>query len=898
MKRRFVVTSSVLVVLAGIGIWWFGLRFRDSSSEQVSATDLRLRQILGRTASLDADGIPLRDVIDQLAAKHGVEIALDRDAIKEAGRDDQEPVILSASGISLRALLDLICEQSGLVVLRRDGAICISTHEAIDKDYGNYIAKVFRLAPPGASFEPFNAEDLANYVRITIDPNSWSYYGGRGKITWVPGAVTVVHRPDVVEEVERLVAEIERWRANSDPTRPFWLLPRTFEDGECIGRIQRKIRKRISVECRDTPLAEVCRRLSREHNVPIVLDVPSLDDVGIDIDNPITITLNDVSLGAALELILADFELTYRFSHEIVQITTPESSEPHSFIRVYPIADLESGPFCLDRHSLEKLITSAIEPDFWDAVGGPGSVDADISGVLIIANILEIHERIERLLFDLRRVFGRQGTREEVLEMSPTFPKVDPKIAHVLDSPTSLRFENTPLAELAAELRKRQGLNVVIEGATCNDHYRDTDIAITAEFEDQPLGAALRQVLADHDLTVVVKDDALLITDADDVEPYVATGLYDTRVLCDPDFGSLGIRELMNLITRVLFPDQWAKSWAPGSCTSIRDVLVVSSDRTTHEAVRSFLRFLEENADSLPRVAQVTGKQDDQLRAQLAEDLLDGSDRWRRAYACYLLTKSPGAEREKLDTLLEAFVREDIRNDKMLRPLLIASIRDTLVADNTGAVALLKSRLSSVTNVECRNQLIPFLSRCGDGSTAALTELLQSDSPSVRSTACVVLSNMGERAAAAVPKLLESLEGGPNRSVWDVLDRIDPKGNLRRDALLCWYESDDEQLRRRAAAVRRCLEALAAPATPDPSKIESLLRQLLIDEHDRSAILRRLEKIDSDGKYGREILFRWYEDDNEEVRRRAADVRRVLNELHASEDGANPFAAPIRYPFE
>jgi len=483
-----------------------------------------------------------------------------------------------------------------------------------------------------------------------------------------------------------------------------------------------------------------------------------------------------------------------------------------------------------------------------------------------------------------------------VLELSPTFPKVDPKIAHALDSPTSLRFEDTPLTELAAELRKRHGLNVVVEGATCNDHYRDKDITITAEVENQPLGAALRQVLADHDLTVVVKDNALLITDADDVEPYVATGLYDTRVLCDPDFGSLGIHELMNLITRVLFPDQWAKSWAPGSCTSIRDVLVVSSDRPTHEAVRSFLKFLEENADSLPRVGQVIRKQDDQLRARLAEDLLDGSDRWQRAYACYLLTRSPGAEREKLDVLLEAFVREDIRNDQMLWTLLVASIRDTLMADNTGAVALLKSRLSSVTNVECRNQLIPFLSRCGDGGIAALTELLRSETPSVRRTACAVLSNMGERAVAAVPDLLELLEGQTDRSVWDVLNRIDPKGDLRRETLLRWYESDDEQLRRRAAAVRRCLGALAAPAKPDPNEIESLLRQLLIDGQDRTAILRQLEKNDPDGKYGREILFRWYEDDNEKVRRRAADIRRVLNELH--ESGANPFGAPTRYPFE
>ena len=52
--------------------------------------------------------------------------------------------------------------------------------------------------------------------------------------------------------------------------------------------------------------------------------------------------------------------------------------------------------------------------------------DADVQ--LDIANTPEIHERIEQLLIDLRRVFDPLRTPGGSLELSPKFPKIDPKI--------------------------------------------------------------------------------------------------------------------------------------------------------------------------------------------------------------------------------------------------------------------------------------------------------------------------------------------------------------------------------------------------------------------------------------------------------------------------------------
>lgn len=891
MKRRFVVISSALVVLAGVGIWWFGLRPPDTSSDQVSAADLRARRILGQSASLDADGVPLRDVIDQLAAKHGVEIVLDDDAIKQAAKDEGAQVTLSVSGISLRSLLTLACEQLWLAFLVRDGAIHITTRDALVQNYSNYVGTMFLLMPSDTSSDPLRSGTIACLIATTLAPVSLFDAFGQGEVVYAPGAVAVVDLPDRVERVEHLVAEVERWQANPDSTEPFWVDPPTLENNERSRRVWRKLREPVSFTFSKAPLDEVCRRLSHQCGIPILIDVRAFDDW----EFPITLTLNDVTLGAALRLILDDSGLTYCIRNEVLQIVELDEYERSLPTRAYPVADLESEPLGLDRDSLMDLITTTVEPDFRDFITGDVTVEIELPGLLLIRTTSDAHERIEQRLLDLRRFLDPLATLDEPRELLLSYPKVNPKILHALEATTSLRFDETPLMQIASDLSEQHGINVVVDGAAYDGHMVGTDIALTGEVDNQPLGVALDQILGEYLLAIVVQENWLRITSAEEAEDHWETRCFDTRRLCDPDFGSLDIHELTDLITNVVFPDTWYRAGYPPTATSVCDVLVVSHHPWVHQAVESFLRFLEENADGLPAVSEVEGRRDAEYRAELADELVNGSIRWRRAYACLLFTRSDGDAQKTLDVLLEAFVGEDIYEDSMLRSLVGNSICDLIRTCNTGAITALESRISSETNVECRKELIGFLENCGNDAIVPLIGLLDSEDGSDRNAACAVLVSFRSRA---VPSLLETLERAPSTMIWNTLNRIDPRGELRLQTLLEWYESDDEQTRRSAAVVRRRLDPLQAPLTSDAGEIERLLQQLLADEKNRDDILQRLREIDSDGKRGREILYRWYENDDEHVRRRAAEVRRVLGELQAS--GSDPFAPPTspgEYPF-
>jgi tetratricopeptide (TPR) repeat protein len=90
----------------------------------------------------------------------------------------------------------------------------------------------------------------------------------------------------------------------------------------------------------ETPLEEVVAFLQDEYDIPIVVDTPELDDVGIDPSEPISVNLRNITLRSALRLMLSRIDLTYVIQDEVLLITTPEKAETILIPKVYPVADL------------------------------------------------------------------------------------------------------------------------------------------------------------------------------------------------------------------------------------------------------------------------------------------------------------------------------------------------------------------------------------------------------------------------------------------------------------------------------------------------------------------------------------------------------------------------------
>ena len=113
--------------------------------------------------------------------------------------------------------------------------------------------------------------------------------------------------------------------------------------GEAEQRIEKALRSPLlgtGLDITEQPLQDVVNQLQEDYGIPIQLDVPALDAIGVRPDEPVNINLHNVSLRSALRLMLKNLQLTYIVQDEVLMITTPEEAEKTLVVKVYPVADL------------------------------------------------------------------------------------------------------------------------------------------------------------------------------------------------------------------------------------------------------------------------------------------------------------------------------------------------------------------------------------------------------------------------------------------------------------------------------------------------------------------------------------------------------------------------------
>jgi hypothetical protein len=94
----------------------------------------------------------------------------------------------------------------------------------------------------------------------------------------------------------------------TDRTTPPWLLANPYLDQQerVRQRLASKLKRRVTIQCLERPLAEVVADMASMLDDIVLIDHQSLDDVGVDDDSPITASFRDVPAGQALEWLLND----------------------------------------------------------------------------------------------------------------------------------------------------------------------------------------------------------------------------------------------------------------------------------------------------------------------------------------------------------------------------------------------------------------------------------------------------------------------------------------------------------------------------------------------------------------------------------------------------------------
>jgi len=146
---------------------------------------------------------PLEEIVNYLADLRRINVALDRTALDGAGVDARSPITFSAAGFPLADILDLMLLDLELAWIVDKGRVLITTPE--EAETRMQVATHAIGGIRGAS-----ADAVADALRRTIAPATWSRVGGSGRIQESGrGKLAVRQSYPVQRQIRLLLAELE-----------------------------------------------------------------------------------------------------------------------------------------------------------------------------------------------------------------------------------------------------------------------------------------------------------------------------------------------------------------------------------------------------------------------------------------------------------------------------------------------------------------------------------------------------------------------------------------------------------------------------------------------------------------------------------------------------------------
>lgn len=186
-------------------------------------------------------------------------------------------------------------------------------------------------------------------------------------------------------------------------------------DQESQDVFERELNTETTHSFDQTPLDEAIRTISEGHGIPMVVDRVALEEIGLSAEEPVTLSLERVSLRSLLRLMLRDLDLTYTSKNQVMEITTIDKAEKNLLSRIYWLdgTGFPAGDF----DSLIEMIETTITPNTWESLGGPSNIQPlnQKRKAIIVSTRMEVHDQIERLLTVFRESnFGQQAVIQDV----------------------------------------------------------------------------------------------------------------------------------------------------------------------------------------------------------------------------------------------------------------------------------------------------------------------------------------------------------------------------------------------------------------------------------------------------------------------------------------------------
>ena len=594
--KRFALTFAVVwLATTVVGRWYAYHQLLADRRVELAARDAMEAALSQKIRTDDFAGRDLRlaVLLVRLAEQSPVPMKINRSEVEKTWLVMEKKIHIQPGLFTLEDLLDQITGQCDLGWCCWDDSVVVTSLAQADRLNAPF-TRIYRLPsdlPSGAPLHSDDGDEFTALISTTIEPDTWDDVGGPGVLRDAQGAIVVHHSRQIHRQIAALLANLERADERGEKSFPLppWPAEEELPVWAALDRID-------SVDFLDVPLDQVARTLSQRHEITIVLATATLADAAIRTNTPVTIKLDNVSLRTILREILAELKLTYYVrSGGVIQITTPEDAEAQLTHWVHDVGDLLGQH---DQHGtgrfepLIDLITTTVEPDSWDEVGGPGCICPFGHQRLIVSQTQDIHEQVEQLLSSIRAVLSPAGARQ--MWLTPPEPMAV-AIQRALDRPVTLSYRDVPLKDVCDQLTELLGVPLLMRKTLLEDAAVAEDTPITIDLPPLPLRYALALLLSDLNLALEIGSEVLYVTTAEDAESSVEIRLLDVRHLTSPGAGGIDERSLERLIRTEIRPDTWEEAGGPGWMSYYRGLLGVTQTVEIQQEVRHLIDVLSEH---------------------------------------------------------------------------------------------------------------------------------------------------------------------------------------------------------------------------------------------------------------------------------------------------------------
>jgi hypothetical protein len=310
--------------------------------------------------------------------------------LAEVGIEANKKVSVQLTDTTVGEVLAAVLKEQGLAYTIVDGQVLATSPER-----GQQRLEAVRFDLADLISGESSARHLAGLVERFVEPASWESSGGPGGME-ISGGKLVVRQTHAVAQQVAVFLDKLRLARGKPAVGEAGLRPRSLESRYDSARAAFEASITVNFR-RPARLAEIAEHLRSVVKAQFLFDGPALSAAGVSPDTLAQWTVAGQPLAEALKSLLDPLHLGYRIvDAKTILITTAEAAGERLEIEFYRVGKLigddPTGAALVER------IKTALAPRSWDDAGGPGSIEFDPSGCLIVLQTQPRQIELERLL--------------------------------------------------------------------------------------------------------------------------------------------------------------------------------------------------------------------------------------------------------------------------------------------------------------------------------------------------------------------------------------------------------------------------------------------------------------------------------------------------------------------